>query len=281
MSDSNGHGATQGFQEFPFTFANETHRVFYRGAGPAVVIMHEVPGLSPECLDFGSRLAKKNFQVFLPLMFGEPGDHNWLGSALRLCLAKEFHAFESNSSQPITQWMRALCADVQWRTQCAGIGIVGLCLTGGLVMAMISHPAVAAGVASEPAIPIPLTDGGGSQLGISNQELADAKARVAAEHLPILGLRFSNDWICPKTRFDRLQAEFGDAFTPITIDSSPGNAAGITAHAHAVLTNDYKDIDGHPTRLAFERVAAYLRSRLTSVSKFAVPAESQAAPGGA
>ena len=41
------------------------------------------------------------------------------------------------------------------------------------------------------------------------------------QNLEILGLRFSEDWMCPKERFEELQHHFGDRFNSIEIDSSP------------------------------------------------------------
>jgi hypothetical protein len=48
------------------------------------------------------------------------------------------------------------------------------------------------------------------------------------------------------------------------IDSSPGNLHGIPRRAHAILTDDFVDRDGHPTREALDRVLALLRERLHS-----------------
>ena len=50
----------------------------------------------------------------------------------------------------------------------------------------------------------------------------------------------------------------GDAFEGIEIDSSPGNAAGIAPSAHAVLTVSLVDEPGHPTKVALDRVLAFL-----------------------
>ena len=256
---------TEGYDEFPFTADGARRRIFTRGSGPGVVIMHELPGLSPQCLDLGRRLACDGFQVFLPLMFGEPGQHSGaLGDITRFCLVKEFRAFASDQSQPITAWMRALCGEVNTRTGGQGIAVMGLCLSGGLVFALIAEKSVRAAVSSEPAVPIPLTADGRSALGISPEELGDSVARVEAEGIPLLGLRFSDDWLCPRERFDRLALEFSRGFAqpPEVINSDPGNAAGISPRSHSVLTDDFVDEPGHPTRRAYDRVVGFLKMHL-------------------
>jgi hypothetical protein len=99
-------------------------------------------------------------------------------------------------------------------------------------------------------------------LGVSLEELASAKARVEHTGLPILGLRFSNDWICPSARFDRLKKEFGEKFNAIVVQS-PDDRFGIGKRAHAVLSKEYHaSPDDHPTRLAYLRVVEFLNSRL-------------------
>ena len=80
----------------------------------------------------------------------------------------------------------------------------------------------------------------------------------------MLGLRFSADKGSPPERFETLRRELGDAFEGIEIDSSPGNPAGIPARAHSVLTVDLVDEPGHPTRLALDRVLAFLTERLAA-----------------
>ena len=52
------------------------------------------------------------------------------------------------------------------------------------------------------------------------------------------------------------------SFEAIEIDSTFGNAHGITRIAHSVVTLHLVDEAGHPTRAALERVLAFLRERL-------------------
>lgn len=61
----------QDFADFSFSYGNATRR-YYQGNEPAVVIMHELPGMIPECVDLARKVASSGFTVFLPLLFGKP-----------------------------------------------------------------------------------------------------------------------------------------------------------------------------------------------------------------
>jgi dienelactone hydrolase len=84
----------------------------------------------------------------------------------------------------------------------------------------------------------------------------------AQDDLGVLGLRFTADRGCPAERFQTLRRELGDSFEGVEIDSSPGNPHGIPERAHAVLTVDLVDNPGHPTRMARDRVIAFLDEQL-------------------
>jgi dienelactone hydrolase len=211
-------------------------------------------------LGLAKRVVDGGFTVFLPLLFGEPNDNATVANAFRVCLSREFNCLAAHASSPITRWLRALSRRIYSENLGGkGVGAIGMCLTGGFVLSLMLEPHVMAPVASEPALPIFAFSNDAKQaLGVSPAELEEASHRDIA----LLGLRFSGDWLCPAQRFETLQAKFGARFERIVIDSSPGNPFGIRPHAHAVLTQDYKDTPDHPTRTAFERVLAFLHSNL-------------------
>ncbi len=82
MAAANPNADLAGFEELdpPFTHGAIRHRVFWTGDGSPVLVLHELPGLSPAALRFGRRLAARGFRVYLPLLFGEPGQDDWRGS---------------------------------------------------------------------------------------------------------------------------------------------------------------------------------------------------------
>src|SRR5271166_372284 len=58
-----------GFSEFTFRDGDITHTVFRSKAnGAGVLIMHELPGMTPQCISLATRVVDAGFTVFLPLL---------------------------------------------------------------------------------------------------------------------------------------------------------------------------------------------------------------------
>jgi dienelactone hydrolase len=257
--------ALAGFDDFSFTHDGATRTVYRRGSGPGVVIMHEIPGITPPVAEFARRVADAGFTAYLPHLFGTPGKPlstgYMIGQLARACISREFGVLAKGESSPITNWLRALCRQAHAECGGPGVGAIGMCLTGNFALALMVDETVMAPVLSQPSLPFPLTKAHRAALHISDDELAAVKRRVR-EGCPVLGLRFTADPMCPPERFATLRRELGDGFEGIEIDSSPGNPHGISAKSHSVVTNDLIDEEGHPTRVALERVLSLFRERL-------------------
>jgi dienelactone hydrolase len=218
--------------------------------------------MSPGCIRLAERMAAEGFRVYLPLLFGRPGDRAPIRNLLSICVGREFGLLARGGAGPVADWLRDLCRYVHAQCGGPGVGAIGLCFTGNLAIAVMADSAVIAPVTAEPARPLfALTKAAKADIGVPPEDLKRAKAR-AANGQPLLGLRFSEDRLCPAQRFDTLRHEFGSAFEAIEIDSSPGNPHGISRRAHSVLTENLIDEEGHPTRQALERVLSFLRERL-------------------
>lgn len=254
-----------GFTERPFSHDGNTRTVFRKGSGPGVVIMHEIPGITPEVQRFAERVADAGLTVFVPHLFGTPGkkfsNAYAISQMARACISREFSVLASHGSSPICDWLRALCRHVHAEIGGKGVGAIGMCLTGNFALALMVDDAVMAPVLSQPSLPFPLGKERRSALHLSDDDLCIVKRR-ASEGVGVLGLRFSHDPLCPQDRFDRLQSELGNAFEPIVLDSSPGNPHGHPRTAHSVLTKDLIDEEGQPTRAALDRVIAFFSERL-------------------
>jgi dienelactone hydrolase len=255
----------EGFEASTSSFGGVERVVFRRGSGPGVVIMHEIPGITPEVAGFGRRVADAGFTAVLPVMFGTPGKPfsipYVMGQMARACISREFHVLASGRSSPITDWLRALCREVHGQCGGPGVGAVGMCLTGNFALSLMVDDAVMAPVLSQPSLPFPVSPRHRAAIHLSDEDLAVVKRRSGAG-CGVLGLRFSDDPMVPAARFDTLRRELGAGFEAIEIDSSPGNAHGIPRTAHSVLTKDLVDETGHPTRAALDRVLALFRERL-------------------
>lgn len=247
------------------TYEGETREVFRGGAGPAVIVMHEVPGLYPEVVAFGRRLIDEGFTVYLPSLFGTPGKPfgalYTIGSLARACVSREFATWATGKTSPIVSWLRALAKDAHAACGGPGVGGVGMCLTGGFALAMMIDDVMVAPVLSQPSLPLPVTRAHRRDLGIDEATLVRVRERCAAG-TSVLGLRFTHDRLVPEARFRRLREELGDRFIAVEIDSGPGNPHGIPRNAHSVLTRHLVDEPGHPTRAALDQVIDFYRARL-------------------
>jgi dienelactone hydrolase len=241
--------------------------VYRRGSGPAVIVIHEMPGLHPLVVRFADRIADAGMTVFLPSLFGDPGREvtvNYaVGEILKtLCIRREFNAWATDRSSPIVDWLRALAKQAHRECGGRGVGAVGMCFTGNFAMAMMTEPAVVAPVLSQPSLPLPIGDKRKAALGLSNDEIQCARRRFQDEGLNAIGLRFKGDPAVPDARWETFKATFGAGFEAIEIADADGRQALAQAHPHSVLTLNLRDDDPlGPTKRAEERVIAFFKAR--------------------
>ncbi len=259
-------GDLAAFTESSFAHDGLTRSVYSRGAGPAVIVIHEVPGLHPGVVEFADRVVDAGFSVRMPSLFGTPGRPvsvpYAIDSLARACVSREFTALALNRTSPVIGWLRRLAAEAHRECGGPGVGAVGMCFTGGFALGMMVDDTMLAPVLSQPSLPFPLSPSRRRAVGISDADLARVKER-AANGACLMGLRFTADVAVPEARFDTLRRELGDAFIAVEIDSSKGNPHGIPRAAHSVLTEHFVDEPGHPTRDALDRVLAFFTERLT------------------
>jgi len=257
--------ALAAFVKEQYTAQGKTRDLYRLGSGPAVIVIAEIPGITPHVAAFARRVAAIGCTAVVPHLFGRPGAEpssaamvTSLGPA---CISREFSVLALKKTSPITVWLRALAADEHERCGGPGVGVVGMCFTGGFALAMMVDDTVVAPVLSQPSLPFPITKKHKADIGISDADLARVKTRVA-EGACALGLRFSHDPFCFAERFETLRRELGDGFIAVELDSSPGNPYGHPKNAHSVLTDHLDDREGTPTRAALDQVLQFLTQRL-------------------
>lgn len=257
-----------GWSAAPFTGGGYTHDVYRKGNGPGVILIPEIPGIHPGVLGLGNHLVDNGFTVALPSLFGEPGRPVTPGYVLptlaRACVAREFAAFATDKQRPVAMFLRALARDLTAATPGKGVGVIGMCFTGGFALAAAVEASVLAPVLSQPSLPLPLTPGQRRNAGVSEVELSVVADRAANEGLCALGLRFSEDKMSPAERFATLKGRLGDTFEVIEIDSGPGNEHGFSRMAHSVLTDEVREVEEQPAYRARKRVVEFLTARLTT-----------------
>jgi dienelactone hydrolase len=267
MSDEE---SLEAFARFEFTDPEGrwTRPVYRRGAGPAVIVIHEMPGLHPLVLRFASRVAGAGMTVFCPHLFGEAGKpvrplNALLTMASGICIRREFAVWAADRSSPIVDWLRALARQVHGECGGRGVGAVGMCFTGNFALAMMTEPAVVAPVLSQPSLPLPMGPGGaarGAAIGASQAEIACARRRMEGEDLTMLGLRFRGDPYVPDARFAAFEAALGPRFVPVELDPKDAAPNAMMATPHSVLTMHLKDDDPDgPTKQTEQRVIAFFR----------------------
>jgi dienelactone hydrolase len=236
--------------------------VFTAGTGPAVIVVSEIPGITPEVARFARFVRDAGLSVYMPSVIGEPGKpltaNYALQSSLRACISREFAVFNSaDRSSPIVSWLRQLAALAHGERGGKGVGAIGMCLTGNFALAMMVEPSVRAPVLSQPSLPANQPAG----LHISPADLETVKARVEAEDLTILAYRFAGDRLCPAARFEALEAAFGRRFQGRTLPDESARK-GTPVSPHSVVTTHLIDAEGEPTRAAVDEILSFFRQRL-------------------
>jgi dienelactone hydrolase len=266
------------FEKTTFTHDGKTRDVYRKGTGPAVIVMAEIPGITPKVADFARKVAAIGCTAVLPHLFGEPGKDPVAGGAVGtlthmvktvapICISREFTVMATGKSSPVIDWLRALAADEHARCGGPGVGAIGMCFTGGFALAMATHPSLLAPVLSQPSLPFvpPWKKQNAHNIDISPAELDVVKGRCAAEGLTVLGMRFKGDSFVPAARFDFLREQLGDAFVAIELDDEHANPNATMKNPHSVVTEHLVDEEGTPTRAALDAVLDLFRKRLLSV----------------
>lgn len=260
------------YETTTFTHGGKTRQVFRRGHGPAVIVIAEMPGITPKVVAFADRVAAIGCTAVLPHLFGDPGRDPLargrargaaygLASLVPACVSREFTVLATGRTSPVVTWLRALAAHEHERCAGPGVGAVGMCFTGGFALAMATDPSVTAPVLSQPSLPFAATARARRSIDLSPADLDAVANRCAAEGLQVLGLRFRGDRLVPAERFAFLAERLGDAFVAVEIDDAAANPEGVLP-PHSVLTEHLIDEPGQPTHDALEQVLDLFRTRL-------------------
>src|SRR5215216_4428962 len=80
-------------------------RVYVAGAGPAGIVMTEMPGISPHVARFARWVRDAGFTVYMPSLFGRdgavPGAEEGVAVFQRACVSAEFRALAGNATSPV------------------------------------------------------------------------------------------------------------------------------------------------------------------------------------
>lgn len=231
-----GDDVLAGWDRASFSAAGFTHDTYRRGAGPGVVVIHEVPGITPSVIDFADDVVERGFTVVMPDLVGTPGkppSHPYIASSVvKVCISREITSWALDRTTPVTSWLRALARALHAEVGGPGVGAVGMCFSGGFALGMMVDDIMLAPVLSQPSFPMARGSGAArGNLGLSPDDLAEV-VRRADEGCQVLGLRFTGDRLVG-TRFDTLRELLGDAFVAVELpSSSPRDHSVLTEHRH-------------------------------------------------
>jgi dienelactone hydrolase len=241
-----------GWEKSSFTAAGFTRDVYRRGSGPGVVVVHEIPGITPKVAEFANDVVAAGFTVLMPSLVGTPGkapSGGYMASSMsKVCVSKEFTNWALNQTSPIIGWLRALARNLHQEVGGPGVGAIGMCFSGGFALAMMVDDIMVAPVLSQPSLPFAVgKKARGADLNLSPDD-ALVVARRAAEGCQVLGLRFTGDKLVGD-RFASLRRLLGDAFIAVELPSS-------SSRDHSVLTEQRDEA-------SVQKVLGFLSDRLT------------------
>ncbi|MDX2274136.1 MAG: dienelactone hydrolase family protein [Hyphomonadaceae bacterium] len=253
--------ALEDFERRTLTLAEKTKTVLVAGEGAPVIVMSEIPGITPEVARFARWVRDAGFRIWMPSLFGEPGRPVSRGYALqsvaRVCISREFYLLGSERTSPVVEWLRALAAHASQESGGKGVGAIGMCLTGNFALAMMLEPAMKAPVLSQPSLPSSNPAG----MHISQRDVAAVRERLEREDLSVLAYRFAGDPLCTAARFAAFEAALGDRFEGRVLPDSASNPKGPVQN-HSVVTLNLIDEAGQPTRQAVDDIIAFFKWRL-------------------
>ncbi|WP_354644516.1 dienelactone hydrolase family protein [Kitasatospora camelliae] len=242
--------------------------VYVTGTGPAVVLLPEMPGISPDVARLARWLRDAGFSVYLPSLFGVDGAYPLAESgeavARRACVSAEFRAFAGGGTSPVVGWLRGLARLAHAERGGPGVGAVGLCFTGNFALTMALEPAVIAPVVNHPSLPLDDPDG----LEIGDADAVAVADRLTRDGLTVLAYRFEGDRWCTGRRFAAYRALLGDAFDGRVLPAGAANTdpppffREVVGGPHSVVTAHLVDREGHPTLRARDEIIAFLTARL-------------------
>ncbi len=219
-----------------------------RGSKP-LIVLHELPGMSPSFVAYCRRMADEGFQVTMPLLFHRPESNMTGWQITKLCISQEFRSMfysrTSSGERPFTQWLQHLTRLVIDENPGQPVALLGMCLTGGFALLGFAERGVAAVICCQPAFPFVF---GIKSLGLSESQLSAAVEGARICPAPcIKGYRYAGDRFCRKSHMQAIEDRFGSSFE---------RYPDLKGSGHSTLTAD------SASEAVFEDVVKFLNERL-------------------
>jgi len=200
--------------------------------------------MSPADISLANCLGREGFSVYVPLLFGEVKQDNFVRGYFQTCLGGDYECSKLSTRSTALDWIGEVCEHVRKSNQ--PVGAIGMCLTGIFPVSLLRN-GVAAAVLCQPTVPFNWLLGRpvGAQekdLGLDPTDLGYAETKST---VPMLAMRYMGDRRCPEERMKALQ------------DTFPGRIAviEIPRDGHSTLAGDFD-------ACAFADTVAYLKVML-------------------
>ena len=228
-----------------------------------VILMHELPSITPQVMYFARVITGAGFKVYLPSFLGRPGkvpnliDQGW--AVTQACVRSEFGALVSgDQTRRAVKWVRAL-AQTASGGRPGSVGVIGLCLTGGFALAAAVDPAVGAAMACEPSLPVKHD----SHIDLSPENQRALRARLDQDAVGALVYRFEGDVLSPCPRLRRYGETLGPRLRSRCIPDTAADPEFKSRYDHhSVMTNHLLEGPGSLTQAARDELIAVLQWRL-------------------
>ncbi len=236
-----------------------SHSVYCLGmdrSKPPLVLLHELPGLTPETFQYAEELSK-DFTVYLPLLFGDKGQSPTLSNVAAadrtILFDGEWNGGDQlDSTTPIVVWLRGLTAKIEEiHDRDQGIRIIGNCLTGILPLVAFDHRSDDRKkllVLAQPSLPLkvfgPYWADDKSSLGVATNEVKKAQER---RNQKLFWVRFEKDCISWPDKRKTIFAEFPDLIDRTICEKEYNTPA---TPAHSVLIGERFRENGKNVKVA-------------------------------
>jgi dienelactone hydrolase len=241
----------------PELFVSKDHgqiELFVRGEGPTLILLHELPGLAEKTFELGDYFVKAGFRVILPLLFGRAGDDNALLGFAKVCIRQELRDLWQGKDTKIVHLIQELASRESQAANNNGVGVVGMCLTGNMVLALLLNNHGTRSTITAPVLAQPSS-------GYSATALAAARNGDIAR--PVMALRFEKDWLCKRHRFNKLEQAFGEC--PVA-NGQRLIVRELDGNKHSTLTYNYKsssvDVRTNEEIDARKEVVSFLKQQI-------------------
>lgn len=247
---------------------------------PPVLLLHELPGLNAATIEWAASLAH-HFTVYVPLLFGSRYQNSLVqGSATYFFNGEWWERNELQGSRQITKWLHHLVKMIaQAHNPEQKIGIIGMCLTGALPLALLDNERVHAAVVAQPTLPFPnWSEEDKHDLGLSLEEWDHVMTKIDSDDGPyVYGVRFQGDKIADREKHIRMNTVLNSirpgSFFDREVCFKEYEDARLEEKAHSTLIHEWQEDDTHPTEVRRREIKSFLLNPDTFSREVYTPAD--------